>query len=146
MAFWDRFKRREQSVLPEEVQQYYQSENRQRTGVAVFLGIVALIITILLATGLFYGGRYVYRQINNDDNQTASQQEAQGQSNSGQNSTSPAENKPAETTPTPASNPSATPPATSPTTPPASTAGPALGDTPPSSAPQPLPHTGDPGM
>ena len=143
MAIFDRFKRSDPSVLPEEVKQYYQSEQRQRAGVAVLLGVAAVIITVLLATGLFYGGRYAYRKINKDDNQTASQQQPQTDTSKTQSGAQSAANP---NTPTvlpdstggegsgSASTP-ATPPAAS--TPPANT--PPLGDT-------TLPHTGDEGL
>jgi cytoskeletal protein RodZ len=144
MAIFDRFKRSDPSVLPEEVKQYYQSEQRQRAGVAVLLGVAALIITVLVATGLFYGGRYAYRKINKDDKQTASQQQTQTDTSKTQSGAEPAANP---NTPTvlpdstggegggaPASTPAATPPAPTPT---AST--PKTGDT-------TLPHTGDEGL
>ncbi len=61
MAFTDRFKRKQKVVLPEEVNQYYQSQRRERAGVAVILGIVALLVTLLVASALFFGGRWAYR-------------------------------------------------------------------------------------
>lgn len=47
--------------VPQEVQDYYQSERRERTGVAWLLALATLVVTLLLAVGLFYGGRWVYR-------------------------------------------------------------------------------------
>lgn len=144
MAFWDRFKRKDESVLPEEVKQYYQSENRQRAGVAVLLGIAALIITVLVATGLFYGGRYVYRQITGDDQQTAQEQEQQEQADEAQEEgTAPSdeeqsagdEEQSGDTIP--GSDEEQPAPAPAPAPAPSS---PSLGDE------APLPHTGDPGL
>lgn len=73
MGLRDRLRRNNQSVLPDEVNQYYQSEQRERAGVAVVLGLLALIFTVALAAGLFFGGRWAYRQIKGDDNQTTQQ-------------------------------------------------------------------------
>lgn len=56
------------SAVPAEIQDYYQSERRERTGVAWLLALGTLIVTIGLATLLFFGGRWAYRAIvNNDD-------------------------------------------------------------------------------
>lgn len=72
------FKRRKQNtdVLPEEVREYYQSERRERAGVAWLLALGTLILTFVIAAGLFFGGSWVYNTVfdNDDDNkQTASQ-------------------------------------------------------------------------
>ena len=140
MAIFDRFKRKDQSVLPEEVKQYYQSEQRQRAGVAVLLGIAAIIITVLIAVGLFYGGRYVYRQINKEDNQITSQE---GETNKPQNEAAPAKNPNAtpgsDTTDSSVDQPTRTTTTPSPSSP-SATNSPDLGDE------APLPRTGDPGM
>ncbi len=62
------------SAVPAEIQEYYQSERRERTGVAWLLALGTLIITVGLATLLFFGGRWAYRAIaNNDDNQQTAQ-------------------------------------------------------------------------
>ena len=81
------FKRKNKdNVLPEEVQQYYQAEKRQRTGVAWLLAFVTLLVTVLVAALLFFGGRWVYRAVfDNDTNSgsTQSQEEsAEGESSS----------------------------------------------------------------
>lgn len=72
------FKRRKQEtdVLPAEVREYYQSERRERAGVAWLLALGTLFLTFFIAAGLFFGGRWVYRTVFNNDkgtNQTASQ-------------------------------------------------------------------------
>lgn len=60
--------------VPQEVQDYYQSERRERTGVAWLLALATLVVTLLLAIGLFYGGRWVYRTaFKNDSTPTATQ-------------------------------------------------------------------------
>jgi cytoskeletal protein RodZ len=77
------FNRRKQNtdVLPEEVREYYQSERRERTGVAWLLAVGTLIATFVIAAALFFSGRWVYRTVfNNDDNKnktTTSQDNAQ---------------------------------------------------------------------
>jgi len=51
----------DQANLPQEVQQYYQAEQRERMGVASLLALGTLIVTVLLAAGIFFGGRWVWR-------------------------------------------------------------------------------------
>lgn len=69
MAIWPFNRNKEQSAdLPQEVQDYYQSEKRQRAGVAGLLAVGTLIATVLLALGLFFGGRWVYRAVFDNDN------------------------------------------------------------------------------
>lgn len=140
MSFLDRFRRNNQtSVLPDEVKEYYQSERRQKRGVAIGLALVALVVTIAIASALFFGGRFAYNQIWGDDDKQGSdtaqnegqdwsgeeqgEQQSQGQSGSETEQPAPAP------TPSPAPQPQPAP------------ATPSLGD-----EPEPLPHTGDPGM
>ncbi len=72
-------KKKDQSVYPQEVQNYYQAENRERTGVAWVLAIGTLVGTILLAAALFFGGRWVYRTVfdNNSSDETSQTQNGQ---------------------------------------------------------------------
>lgn len=70
MALFDRFRRKNKSVLPDEVNQYYQSQKRERVGVAIVLGIVALLATLVVAALLFLGGRWAYQQFSGDDSPT----------------------------------------------------------------------------
>lgn len=64
------------SAVPAEIQEYYQAERRERTGIAWLLALGTLLITIGLATLLFFGGRWAYRAIvNNDDRQEVAQVE-----------------------------------------------------------------------
>lgn len=139
MSFLDRFRRnRQNSVLPEEVKEYYQAERRQKRGVAIGLALIALVVTVVVAAALFFGGRFAYNQIwGDDDNQDNGSVQNEGQDwagESGQESGQPTEqeqDQPSGENPQTQPNPSPSP------TPPPST--PSLGD-------EPLPHTGDPGM
>lgn len=65
------------SDLPAEVQEYYQSERRERVGIAWLLAGGTLILTLLLAFGLFFGGRWAYNKIagNDSGSETTAQQE-----------------------------------------------------------------------
>lgn len=60
-------------TMPPEVQQYYQAERRERTGIAWLLAIATLLITVAIILGLFFGGRWVYRKIRNRNTSTTSQ-------------------------------------------------------------------------
>ncbi len=61
------------SEVPAEIQEYYQSEHRERVGVAWLLAGGTLVLTLLLATGLFFGGKWVYDKIaNREDENTVS--------------------------------------------------------------------------
>lgn len=51
------------TAVPKEVQDYYQSERRDRKGVAWVLAILTLIATLALAAGIFFAGRWAYRAI-----------------------------------------------------------------------------------
>ena len=65
--------------VPQEVQEYYQAERRERAGVAWLLAIVTLVVTLALAVALFFGGRWVYRALfdNNDDETSQVEQDVQ---------------------------------------------------------------------
>jgi cytoskeletal protein RodZ len=62
-----RRKKTEDPTLPKEVQAYYEAEQRDRRGVAGMLAVGTLIVTILIAAGLFFGGRWAYRSIRHTD-------------------------------------------------------------------------------
>ncbi len=53
----------QRTVLPEEVNDYYKAQKRERTGVALMLGLAALIATLIVGFALFFGGRWVYQKI-----------------------------------------------------------------------------------
>jgi hypothetical protein len=62
MALFRR-KKSESVQLPPEVQEYYQSERRERMGMTWLLAALTFVVTIVLAIGLFFGGRWAYRQV-----------------------------------------------------------------------------------
>jgi hypothetical protein len=137
MAIWP-FNRNqeEESTLPEEVQNYYQAEKRERAGVAGLLAVATLLATVLIAVGLFFGGRWVYRAIfdNDDEPAVVQQDDEQSEDSSDQDEQSqdtPASDAPATTDrPAPSSLPSSDTPAAQPTPPAQSTQNttPATGD------------------
>jgi hypothetical protein len=63
--------------VPAEIQDYYQAEKRERTGVAWLVAVVTLLVTVAIALGLFFGGRWLYRQLTDDN--TPSQETSQGE-------------------------------------------------------------------
>ncbi len=71
MRFWRRKPATDNTVLPQEVQDYYTAEKRERRGMAGLLAIGTLLATILLAVGLFFGGRWAYRSIRHQGKNTA---------------------------------------------------------------------------
>lgn len=60
---WPFNRRKNQSSVPDEIQEYYQSERRERTGIAWLLALGTLIVTVILAVILFFGGRWIYRTV-----------------------------------------------------------------------------------
>jgi hypothetical protein len=56
--------------VPPEVQDYYQAEKRERTGVAWLLGLATVIITVVLAFALFFGGRWLWRTLTSNGDTT----------------------------------------------------------------------------
>lgn len=156
MALFDRFRRnRQQSVLPDEVKQYYQTEKRQRRGMAVLLAIVALVATVAIAAGLFFAGRFIYNKVTDKDTKTAQPADAgdnkdkKDEAGFGDQDTDSSNDNPGST---PGEQP-ATPPSSTPGSPEATPtpAAPAPAPTPPATTPalgdnDALPHTGDEGM
>jgi hypothetical protein len=138
MKLFGRDKNNLESV-PSEVQDYYRSERRERTGLAWLLALGTLVVTLIIAAGLFFGGRWAYRKVTHTDRRpsvaTQQQQGAQhdghasstntdqgNNQNQGQSSGTQSQPNP---TPTPAPStsqpsttpaPAATPPATAPST------------------------------
>jgi hypothetical protein len=88
----------EPDILPSEVKEYYQSERRERVGVAWLLALGTLILTLILASGLFFGGRWAYRKLAGKDRTPVTTQEqpaedtpasgTQGSTTNGQSSAS----------------------------------------------------------
>lgn len=126
------------AVMPQELQDYYEAETRERTWMAWMLGLATLVITVVIALGLFYGGRFAYRKIRGSDSkQTAVQQDNQSEDedadeadeeNEEQTASAPATSEPAQT-----AAPTSTPNTSSTTT-----------NTPRTATPQPstMPNTG----
>jgi cytoskeletal protein RodZ len=124
MALFDRFRRNKSNdQLPEEVRDYYQSEQRDRTGRAWLLAIVTLVVTFLLAAALFFGGRWVYRAAFGDDKKPATTTETITGNNDAEGQVSDSAAQTGTSTPTPTSAPSTTnaPSASSATAAPAAT-------------------------
>ena len=158
MALFSRKKSVTQTSIPAEVQDYYQAERRERTGVAWLLAIATLVVTIILALVLFFGGRWLYREVRGTDQNTTtpissveqSTQESNQTSNTSENKDAPEGSSgttgtsgtstpapaPTPTTPTPPSSNNSTTPGASQTTP--STSTPQATNT----NPTPLPSTG----
>ncbi|MCA9330392.1 hypothetical protein KDA11_07095 [Candidatus Saccharibacteria bacterium] len=150
----------QRAVLPEEVNDYYKAQRRERTGVALMLGLVALVVTLIAGFALFLGGRWAYQKLsgknktptaiiddkkaassNNQDNNTSdSNKSANGNSSSNANNGTSSNNSSTSTGSSTGSSNSSTG-STSSTTTTSGNASPALGDEPAT----PLPHTGDEG-
>lgn len=111
MAIWPfNRKKKQDSDLPKEVQDYYQAEKRERVGVAGLLALATLVITVVLAMGLFFGGRWVYRTVFEKDETPTSEvaeQEPGEQEETGTSSTSTDNDN--DETPAPAPTPTPTP-------------------------------------
>lgn len=57
----------DQTDMPEEIQEeYYNTQPKERAGVAWLLAFGTLIVTVVIAAGLFFAGRWVYRQVVDD--------------------------------------------------------------------------------
>lgn len=62
------------SNLPPEIQAYTEGAHRERMGMAWLVGIVSLVVTLIVVSGLFFGGRWVYRKLaHKDDKSTTAQ-------------------------------------------------------------------------
>ncbi len=105
MAVWPfNRKKQEDQALPEEVQEYYEAGKRQRTGMAWLLALATLLVTVVIALLLFFGGRWVYQKFSNNDEpqapltgQTDNQDQNTGADNSGAQTETPAEDQAANT-------------------------------------------------
>lgn len=72
-------RKKNESVMPEEVRNFYASEHRDRKGMAWLLAVVTLLVTFLIAAALFFGGRWLYRAVfdNGDDTSTSQEESAE---------------------------------------------------------------------
>lgn len=68
---WPFKRRRQQDSLPPEVQEYYQTEKRERSGLAWLLALGTLLATLAIAMGLFWGGRWLYRTLTDQNDKPA---------------------------------------------------------------------------
>jgi cytoskeletal protein RodZ len=95
MALFNRNK--DTKALPE-VEQYYQAERRDRTGLAWLLALVSMIIVAGLLVGIFMAGRWAYDQLaNNDDEVAITETSEEAPSFDGAPTDNSAESTPAET-------------------------------------------------
>ena len=69
--------------VTEEVDAYYQTNNK--SGGAILYGLFALVVTLIIAAGLYFGGRAVYRVLtgNGESSETAEQAGQDTDSNDG---------------------------------------------------------------
>ncbi len=65
---FNRRKKPEEGDIPPELQHYYESEHRERVGLAWLIAFLSLVLTITVILGLFFGGRWAYRKIANNNN------------------------------------------------------------------------------
>jgi hypothetical protein len=65
--FWQKDQPVETTELPAEVQEYYESTQRETRSKAWLLAAGTLVVTLIVATGLFFGGRFVYQRFANND-------------------------------------------------------------------------------
>lgn len=83
MAIWPFNKKKlDQSMLPDEVSEYYKEE-KVRTGRPAWLsGLLTVLVAAFLAVVLFFGGRWIYQSIfgNDDSSETATTSEEKDQS------------------------------------------------------------------
>jgi len=70
------FKRRQKnvsnSVIPQEIQDYSQTEHREKMGIATLVGFISLLLTLIVLFGMFVGGRWMYRKIAGTDSKSNS--------------------------------------------------------------------------
>ena len=70
------FKRRQKnvsnSVIPQEIQDYSQTEHREKMGIATLVGFISLLLTLIVLFGMFVGGRWMYRKIARTDSKSNS--------------------------------------------------------------------------
>jgi hypothetical protein len=102
------FRRNKQSTdtVPTEIQHYYQPEQRERAGVAWLLAAGVFILTLVLASGLFFGGKWAYHKLANKDTKKPATTLEVSQPGSGEQGTSSAGKPAPNSSSTPSSSPS----------------------------------------
>lgn len=63
--------------ITEEMDAHYQSAGKSNNGAALLYGVFALVVTLIVAAGLFFGGRAVYRALTGTSGEETAQQEGQ---------------------------------------------------------------------
>lgn len=87
MRLFRRRNKTSQTNVPQEVQDYYTAERRERKSVAWLLAVVTFIVTLLIALALFYTGRWIYRKISNDSQNTIDTSQTQSETNQNDSNT-----------------------------------------------------------
>jgi cytoskeletal protein RodZ len=62
-----RFGKKQPETQIPELQEYYATQKQQSPVVAWLMAIASLIVTVAILIGFFYGGRWLYRKITNND-------------------------------------------------------------------------------
>ncbi len=65
-----------------DIDEFYASERRRRIGMAWVVTLGTLIVTLLLAAGFFYGGRWAYRAVFDNESTTQTAEDTNGTSTS----------------------------------------------------------------
>ncbi len=60
------FKRKDKTTIAE-LEEYYSNQNKNSSGRAWFMALLSLLITLAVLAALFFGGRWLYRLVTNDD-------------------------------------------------------------------------------
>ncbi len=79
MALWpfNRKKKLDESLLPDEVSEYYKGGKNSQNRGSWLLAVATMLVTAFLAVVLFFGGRWVFQTIfDNDDNNTQTTEQA----------------------------------------------------------------------
>lgn len=61
------FKRNDKTTIAE-LEEYYATQKPRRTGMAWFMALLSLLITVAVIVALFFGGRWLYRTFVTNDN------------------------------------------------------------------------------
>lgn len=67
---WPFKRKKDAAIVPQEIQEYYNTEKRERTSVAWLLALGTLLVTIALAIILFFAGRWLYRTVADRNNKS----------------------------------------------------------------------------
>ena len=148
MAIWP-FRRKQMreeaqqplSTVPAEVQDYYESTRRSHTSIVWLLALGTLVVTLVLAMGIFFGGRWTYRSVTHKKNKPQAPTAVNKPSNTPVQPAKPDQKSGTSSTQTqtPSSPPASTTPATP--APSSQTASPST----PRTGPTEVPHTGPDG-